>query len=280
MVNERHDILKSKAEELGVQGLMILATEGVNATLSSLSFEALETFKKFVSTTFGIHDLFFKDSVSSSEPFKRFGVRLRDEIVTLERPDLVPSSTDNSHLSPKEFNQKINQGAVVLDTRNSYEIEIGKFKGAIDPGLKEFSQFPEYLKSAPLDKEKEVLIYCTGGIRCEKAILEMQNQGFKKVFQLDGGILNYLHELPNENFEGECFVFDNRLAVDQNLQATKNYKFCPFCGQAAATLITCKMCAKPGVVCEKCLSDDVDHHSCSKNCCNHLKMKRARGLVN
>jgi UPF0176 protein len=160
-----------------------------------------------------------------------------------------------------------NPEAVILDTRNDYEVEIGKFRGARDFALKEFSDFPRAVAESGIAKDAPVLMYCTGGIRCEKAILEMNAQGYKNVHQLDGGILNYLEKFPDQGFDGECFVFDYRVAVDQKLQPTQKYKLCPHCGQPADKPISCAKCGTEAVICRHCTGQSAV--TCSKNCAHH-----------
>ena len=117
-----------------------------------------------------------------------------------------------------------------------------------------------------------MLIFCTGGIRCEKGILDLQKQGYENVYQLEGGILNYLAQYPNDEFSGECFVFDHRVAVDQNLKASKRYTLCPHCGQPAATEIKCKRCDHPEKICVSCSHEAFKGETCSKNCANQWKL--------
>jgi UPF0176 protein len=252
---------------------MILATEGINGTISGEA-SALRSYLDFVSETLSFPQFTCKVSAAPKRPFHRFKVRVRPEIVTLGKPEVQPlPSGSETHLSPAQWDAMAAQKDVVMiDTRNWYETRIGKFKGALDPQLNEFHEFPEYLKSANLPKDGKFLIYCTGGIRCEKAIVEMHNQGFEKVYQLDGGILNYLAEKPKQNFEGECFVFDHRVAVDQELKPTEIYGLCPHCGQPADKLVTCLRCDDKVMICLKC-SDMESSRTCSKNCANQYRAK-------
>jgi UPF0176 protein len=267
--------LTAEALRLGVKGLLLIGKEGCNATLSGKE-EMLEDYKNYLQTLPEIGELVFKESQSENHPFKRFKVDIREEIVTLKDPNHVPEKANNNHLNPKEWQKVIeSEDCLLLDTRNFYETEIGVFSGAVDLKLKKFSEFPEKVKELGLSKEKKILMYCTGGIRCEKAILDMQKEGFQNVFQLEGGILKYLEEFPEKNFEGECFVFDHRVAVDQNLQASKKYKLCPHCGNPANIKINCILCEASAIVCARCLESD-SLHSCSKNCAYHAKIKLSK----
>lgn len=259
--------LEAFAATWGMRGLVLLGTEGINLTVSGTN-DALTGFRNELQEILHDEDLFFKNSVNSKHPFHVFKVKIKPEIVTLGRPGLAPDKTRYFHLSPEEWHKALNEpDTVVIDTRNDYEVEIGKFKKALDFGIKEFRDFPEAMRSSGIPKEKKVLIYCTGGIRCEKAILELQDQGYSNVHQLDGGILNYLEKMPHQNFEGECFVFDYRVAVDQNLNPSTRYKLCPHCGQPGHTQVQCFQCGTEAVICHHCKAKGVK--TCSKNCEHH-----------
>lgn len=251
----------------GVRGLCLLGKEGINATISGPAF-GVGVFKREVQESLHCQDLAFKDSQAEKHPFQVFKVKIKDEIVSLGKPELKPSRSLNNHLTPDEWHQVMQDPeTLVLDTRNDYEVEIGKFKRATEFTLKEFNEFPQKLRNSGIDKNKRVLIYCTGGIRCEKAILEMNEQGYQDVYQLNGGILNYLKEYPNQDFEGECFVFDYRVALDQKLAPTRQYSLCPHCGQPAQQPITCIKCGRNETICHRCETAGIQ--SCSKNCAHH-----------
>ncbi len=267
------DQLTEKAKELEILGLLLIGTEGCNATLSGAE-DNLNLYKSFMQSLSEIGELSFKESKSDKHPFKRFKVDIREEIVTLKDVEAVPQSQKNNHLSPAEWKEVLasEEDFVLIDTRNFYETDIGVFKNAIDMHLSKFSEFPDKIKELNVPKEKKVLMYCTGGIRCEKAILDMQKQGYGNVFQLEGGILKYLEEFPEQEFEGECFVFDHRVSVDQNLQPSIKYKLCPHCGNPADTDINCILCQKVAKVCKRCIVND-SLNTCSKNCAHHAGVK-------
>jgi UPF0176 protein len=271
-VRDLKDSLRAAAEKLGILGLFILGPEGVNSSFSGTS-DSVEAFKLDLFELLPVDDgLVFKDSFASRPAFRDLKIKIRSEIVTLGRPDLLPKGP-RRHLSPKEWHEMISEkDVVVIDTRNSYEYETGHFRGAIDPKTREFSEFPTFLDQSGIEKDKKVMIYCTGGIRCEKGILEMEKQGFTNVYQLEGGILNYLKEYPHGHFEGECFVFDYRVAVDQNLNPSEKYRLCPHCGQPASVRIDCIQCGVPEIVCQSCLSREQQFHTCSKNCAHHFRL--------
>ncbi len=250
------------AKDLGVFGLVLIAEEGINATLAAPD-EKLAAYKTFLESSFG--ELQYKDTPSHKIPFKRFKVKIKTEIVALKRPDLVPNGTQK-HLSPDEWDKVLTEeDVVVIDVRNWYESALGKFKGAINPKTWNFSQFPEWVKESQIPKDKKVLMYCTGGIRCEKASLAMEEQGYEQVYQLDGGIINYIEKRPNQNFEGECFVFDHRVSITQELSPTSTYYLCPHCGNPGTETFSCSLCTKEGHACTTCLKE-AHGQTCSKQC--------------
>lgn len=260
-----------KAKELDVTGLLIVGPEGFNTTCASTSRTNLALFKQWVTGRFDCPDLFFKDSVSDVAPFLKFKYKVRDEIVTLGTPDLRPEPGPHRHLSPEEWHRvmKEEKDVVVLDTRNWYEVRIGTFRNALDPKIEQFTEFPRFVEEQGFAKDQKMLIFCTGGIRCEKGILELERRGYTNVHQLEGGILNYLEKYPEGEFEGECFVFDNRVAVDQRMSPTRRYSFCPHCGQPAEIEISCIRCESAARVCVRCHEKEDVGRVCSKNCAHH-----------
>ena len=262
--------LEAHGDACGLRGLIIFAAEGINGTISGPTREGIISYLAWVSELLSFPELKCKFSAAPAWPFRKFKVRVREEIVTLGKPEVQPyPERSPTHLSPAEWDRVMSEEDVlVLDTRNWYETRIGKFEGAIDPQLGEFNEFSDYLRSSEFPKEKKILIYCTGGIRCEKAVVEMNNQGFNNVFQLDGGIINYLAQYPNRKFEGECFVFDYRVALTQELKPTRLYQLCPHCGQPADQIFPCKRCDTEVAICITCY-EDKSMHVCSKNCAYH-----------
>lgn len=271
------DEIRLLAQNLDFRGLILISHEGVNLTVAGPT-ENVAKFKQSLLIILGISAATWKDSHCDFQPFKRFKVDIRPEIVTLKDPECNPlpapglPAAKNGHLTPEEWDKFIteNPDCPVIDTRNHYEVQVGKFRSAIDPKTSHFSEFPKFLETLPVNRDKPILMYCTGGIRCEKAALAAQKIGFSKVFQLDGGILNYLARRPNSLFEGECFVFDNRVAVDQELAPSKRYKLCPHCGDPADHQITCSNCGKDCKICATC-KDQPERKTCSKNCAHHAE---------
>jgi UPF0176 protein len=249
--------------ERNVKGLVLLAAEGINGTVAGAS-EGIEEFKSWLQLSFG--SIRFKDSQCDVRPFKRRTVDIRQEIVGLKRPDLSPETEDNGHLSAQEWHDRLslNEPAIVIDARNRYETKLGKFKGATDPNLTTFSDWSDYVETADLPRDVPVLIYCTGGIRCEKAALAMREEGFEKVYQLRDGILGYLAEYPEGFFEGECFVFDDRVSLGPDLKPSGNYGICPGCGLTSGAKRTCEWCGASYFVCADC--EAARHPVCSKTC--------------
>lgn len=215
-----------------ILGTILLASEGINATIAGTQ-PNIDATLDFLKSDLRLADLTHKISTADSAPFKRLKVRLKKEIVTFGQPQAKPNEKVGTYIPPAEWNQLIEDPAVTLvDTRNEYEVGIGTFQGAENPHTKSFRDFPEYV-AANLDpaENPKVAMFCTGGIRCEKATSYLLNQGFEEVYHLQGGILKYLEEIPAEQslWEGECFVFDERVTVKHGL-AQGNYELCYACG--------------------------------------------------
>jgi UPF0176 protein len=205
----------------GVKGTLLLAREGINGTIAGTR-GGIDGVLAFLRRDPRLADLEHKESGDSEMPFYRMKVKLKREIVTLGEKGLDPNERVGTYVEPRDWNALVNDPDVLLiDTRNDYECDIGTFKGALDPHTQSFREFPAYVRKH-LDpaRHKKVAMFCTGGIRCEKASAFMLGEGFEEVYHLRGGILKYLEEIPPEEstWEGECFVFDNRVAVDHRLQ--------------------------------------------------------------
>jgi len=215
----------------GTRGTLLLAAEGINGTIAG-SRQAIDEVLNYLRSDVRLTDLEHKESFDHEMPFYRMKVKLKKEIVTLGVPGIDPNRRVGSYVRPKEWNALLRDPDVVLlDTRNDYEVDIGTFRGALDPRTESFREFPEYVrKHLDPTRHKKIAMFCTGGIRCEKASAFMLDEGFEQVFHLHGGILKYLEEVPPDDsvWEGECFVFDNRVAVDHRLQKGK-YDQCYGC---------------------------------------------------
>ncbi|MBX2989097.1 MAG: hypothetical protein KF802_14500 [Bdellovibrionaceae bacterium] len=257
--------LRERGQALGMKALIILAAEGLNGTAGFTSEAERDQFESELNAFFRAA-LDFKRSLSVIPPFRKLSIKIRPEIVSLGRPDLVPARQAN-RLSAAQWDQAIAEGAVLLDTRNLDESRIGSFRGALLPDIGRFEQFPAAVEKMNLDPQQKILIFCTGGIRCEKAALALSEQGFRDVHQLDGGILRYLEETGGGSWEGECFVFDDRVAVDTRLQPSQRYRLCPHCGRPADQVLSCGQCGKEARLCPECATRSPV--TCSKNCRHH-----------
>ena len=225
------DPLKLFLESLNIRGTLLLAKEGINGTISGDKDNILKAIDHLQSDR-RFRELEIKYSYSKKPPFKRLKVKLKKEIVTLGVSDIDPKNSNGTYVKPADWNELINDPDVILiDTRNNYEFEIGSFRGSINPHTETFREFPSYTKNN-LEKyrDKKIAMFCTGGIRCEKSTAYLKSKGFKNVFHLQGGILKYLEEVNEEEslWEGECFVFDDRVAVKHNLELGK-YDQCHAC---------------------------------------------------
>ncbi len=212
--------LYARCEALNLKGTILLAEEGINVSLAGLP-KNIEDIQLFLRGFPLFKNLEFKQSPSKKIPFRRLFVKLKSEIITLGRPRFDTKPFDQTHLAPKTLKQWLDEkrDVVLLDTRNDYETQHGLFENAIDLNIQQFTDFPEEVALLdPALKEKTVVMYCTGGVRCEKAIAVLQEQGFSDIYQLDGGILNYFKECGGAHYQGNCFVYDERIALTPELE--------------------------------------------------------------
>ncbi len=214
-----------------IKGTILLAKEGINGTIAGQN-EAILQSLNYLQTTFELTELNYKFSTSQVQPFKRLKIKLKREIVTMGVANINPKKAVGTYVLPKDWNTLISDPQTLLiDTRNDYEYGIGTFKNAINPNTKSFREFPQYVEKNLCGlQHKKVAMFCTGGIRCEKSTSYLKQQGFKKVYHLKGGILKYLAEVPKAQslWQGECFVFDKRVAVTHGLTQGK-YHQCYAC---------------------------------------------------
>ena len=240
-----------------IKGTLLLAHEGINGTVSGTR-EAIDGLLAYLRQDARFADLEHKESFEGDLPFYRMKVKLKKEIVTMGVEDIDPNETVGTYLNPEQWNEMISDPEVVLvDTRNYYEYNIGTFKGAINPETTTFREFPDYVaKNLDPAKHKKVAMFCTGGIRCEKSTAYMKQQGFDEVYHLKGGILKYLEEMPQEKtlWEGECFVFDNRVAVDHDLNKG-SYDQCHGCRHPITEDDKLSPKYMKGVACPRCFDD-------------------------
>lgn len=204
-----------------VRGTLLLAHEGINGTVAGPK-EGIDALLEFLNQDKRLNPIVTKMSYSDDMPFKRTKVKLKKEIVTLGVEGIDPKEVVGTYVKPKDWNALISDPEVlVVDTRNDYEVQIGTFKDAVNPQTETFREFPEYVKqNLNPEKHKKVAMYCTGGIRCEKSTALLKKYGFEQVYHLEGGILKYLEDVDSSEslWQGECFVFDDRVAVDHNLE--------------------------------------------------------------
>ncbi|WP_154223724.1 rhodanese-related sulfurtransferase [Marinicella rhabdoformis] len=204
-----------------VKGTLLLANEGINGTIAGTT-EGIQAVFNHLKTDHRLQDIRSKESFTDTLPFYRSKVKLKKEIVTMGVEGIDPRHVVGTYVKPKDWNDLISDpDVVVVDTRNDYEYQIGSFENALNPNTETFREFPDYVaKNLDPEKHKKVAMFCTGGIRCEKSTAYLKEQGFEDVYHLEGGILKYLEDVPKENtmWEGECFVFDNRVAVNHDLE--------------------------------------------------------------
>jgi UPF0176 protein len=240
--------LLALGESHDVRGTLLLAPEGINGTIAGPR-AGIDAMLAQLRALPGFADLEHKESEALARPFPRLRIRLKKEIVTIREPLADPNIAVGTYVKPADWNQLISAPDVVLvDTRNDYEVEIGTFEGAIDPGTTSFGDFPRWVReNLDPDAHKKVAMFCTGGIRCEKATALLKNLGFDEVYHLEGGILKYLEEVPeaDSKWRGECFVFDGRVSLGHGL--------------TPGTHAMCEACNHPypghEPVCPRCGSD-------------------------
>ncbi|MBE9203042.1 rhodanese-related sulfurtransferase [Synechocystis salina LEGE 06099] len=231
-LQEKQSRWQGLCDRLGLKGTILLAEEGVNATIAGES-EAIEEIVKTIAAALGITNVPQRHSWAETTPFQRMKVKIKPEIVSLGLPQVTPEKQVGTYVSPQQWNQLLQDpDVVVIDTRNDYEVAIGTFQGAVNPRTKRFRQFPDYVKNnLDQQKNKKVAMFCTGGIRCEKASAYLLGEGFAEVYHLQGGILHYLETVPPTEslWQGECFVFDQRVAVQEGL-TVGSHALCEGCG--------------------------------------------------
>ena len=249
------------AASRAVRGTILLASEGVNGTIAGPD-AGVEAVLARLRQVAGLERLEARFSRSAEQAFHRLKVRLKREIVTMGQPDVAPylASSVGTHVPPEQWDGLIAEpGTLVIDTRNAYEVAIGSFAGAIDPGTASFREFPTWVEQTlrPLVAERQpqaIALFCTGGIRCEKATAYLQQQGFAGVHHLQGGILRYLEAIPEpaSSWRGECFVFDQRVAVNHRLEPGE-HSLCHACGLPLAPADRQLASYEQGVSCRHCL---------------------------
>ncbi len=253
-VDEFLPILKQAMLDRDVLGTVLLSTEGINATVSGLPDDA-KAILALIREQPEFTDLVSKSSWSPTHVFNRVRVKLKPELISIGA-EVDPIGAVGTYIEPEDWNALISDPEVILiDTRNDYEFHAGTFEGALDPKIKRFRDLPAYLDET-LDpaKHKKVAMFCTGGIRCEKSTAYLKAKGFDEVFHLKGGILKYFEEIDTEKsmWNGECYVFDERVTVDQELAPSTTYAACENCGHHLTTKSRCHPAYRPGKACGFC----------------------------
>ncbi|MAD43872.1 MAG: hypothetical protein CMI02_11860 [Oceanospirillaceae bacterium] len=254
------DPLYQTMKRHAVRGTLLLAREGINGTVAG-SREGIDALLAFLQNDPRLSNVSYKESYDDTNPFYRTKVKLKKEIVTMGVEGIDPKRVVGTYVKPADWNALISDPDVVLvDTRNDYEVGIGTFKGALDPNTKTFREFPQYVKEhLNPEKNKKVAMFCTGGIRCEKSTAYLKEQGFEEVYHLEGGILKYLEDVPQEEslWEGECFVFDNRVSVNHQLEKG-DYDQCHACRRPITAADKEHAHYEPGVSCHQCFDEYTD----------------------
>ncbi len=240
--------LRAICEEAAIKGTLILAGEGINGTIAG-SADGIAAALAHIRALPGCADLDVKYSAAAEMPFGRLKVRLKREIVTMGQPDIDPLAVVGTYVTPHDWNALISDPeTIVIDTRNNYEVAIGTFANAINPETRSFREFPAWFRRERerllgQGKAPKVAMFCTGGIRCEKSTAFLKAEGVEEVYHLKGGILRYLEDVPAEQslWQGECFVFDERVALGHGL-AEGEHALCRSCGRAIAAGEACPAC--------------------------------------
>ena len=278
-------VLQSRLQAIcahhGLLGTILLANEGFNGTLAgpASSVQAVFDFLQTELALTGPIDARWTDA--DEAPFRRMRVKHKAEIVTLGRNDIEPQTATGKHVSPDEWNKLLADPEIlVIDTRNRYEVEVGTFPGSVDPGTDSFREFPTFAKQlADEDTSRPLAMFCTGGIRCEKATALMLDLGFSEVYQLRGGILNYLENVDDavNRWDGECFVFDSRVAVDRDL-AEGGYVQCHACRRPLSTDDIASSEYQEGISCPSCVNQlDEDRKERLAERQRQVELARERG---
>ena len=261
-----------------VKGRIIIANEGINGTISG-NFQNCEEYKTFIEELLCISKLDYKDDICDKHLFQKLTIKIKNEIIRMG-VECDTSVKTGLHLTPSEWLKYMkDDDTIVLDMRSNYEHRLGKFKRAITFDINNMYEFPSVFKKHPLFtvdddiKNKKILTYCTGGIKCEKASNFFINQGFKNVYQLEGGIIRYSKEVGGTDFDGKCYVFDERIGIDVNTVNPKIISKCYTCGIQSDTMINCinNLCNRHTTMCKECYSK---FESCCSVECSKSNKKR------
>jgi len=250
---ELREPLKTRCQALGLLGTILLAPEGINVMLAGPR-EAIEAIKTTLREDPRLAGLAFKESLTDTPPFGRLLVKVKQEIISFGVPGIDPARSTGPTISPSELKRWYDEGRdfVLLDTRNDYEVRLGTFENAIDPQIGGFREFPQAVRGLPEElKKKPVVMFCTGGVRCEKASPFLLGEGYAEVYQLEGGILNYFAEVGGDHWVGECFVFDERVGLTPEL-TPGGAVICAACQSAVTACGQRSPNYRPGERCPHC----------------------------
>ena len=263
---QENSIIELKENLLSIEknndlsGLLIIAREGLNGTICAEE-SIIDTILKLIKNIVEINELNIKVSYSKKKIYKKLKIKIKDEIVTMGVPEINPLKDSGTYIDSLRWNKLIkDRNTIIIDTRNHYEVSIGSFKKSINPNTRNFSEFPKWVdenleKYVDNEGSKNIAMFCTGGIRCEKATSLLKKKGFKNIFHLKGGILKYLEDISNEEnlFEGECFVFDKRVALDHELKKG-SYSICHACGMPISKEDQNRDQYREGIQCHFCVN--------------------------
>ena len=251
---ELREPLLSVCHNADTKGTLLLAREGINGTIAG-SRDGIDIVVSWLRSDPRLRELQWKESYHTAAPFHRMKVKLKKEIVTMGVDDVDPTLCVGRYATPEQWNKLVDDpGCLVIDTRNDYEVAIGTFSGSVNPGTKSFRDLPQWIReNLKPEQHRRVAMFCTGGIRCEKSTSFLISEGFEEVWHLQGGILNYLERIPEENsrWQGECFVFDSRVAVNHNLRKG-SYDQCYACRHPITEADKASKHYKKGVSCPRC----------------------------
>lgn len=268
--------LQMICDEHGVKGILLLAEEGINGTIAGTR-EGIDAVVGYIRSHPLLNNLEYKESFAAHPPFRRMKVRLKKEIVTLGIPEISPTKKVGTYVEASEWNDLMQDpDVIVIDTRNDYEYQMGSFHGALNPETKSFSEFPKFVQeNCDVTRHKKIAMFCTGGIRCEKASSYMLEQGFEEVYHLKGGILKYLETVPEDAslWDGECFVFDERIGVKHGLEIGE-YESCRSCRFPVSPADKHSAKFEEGVTCPNCF-DTITDAKRKRAQARHLQMKLA-----
>ena len=269
---ELREPLHEVCASAGICGTLLLASEGINGTIAGTR-EGIDTVLAYLRSDPRFAALEHKESSASEQPFGRLKIKLKNEIVTMGVPGIDPGKIVGTYVDPQQWNALLkNPDVLVIDTRNEYEVKVGTFENAVSPNTQSFREFPDYVtRELRGQEQRPIAMFCTGGIRCEKATAYLRERGFEQVYHLRGGILKYLEQVPESEslWNGECYVFDERVAVGHGLKPGTTRR-CEACGEPLSVEEQASPDFVPGVHCPHCIAEQTAERRAA------LEMRRAQ----